>query len=92
VTAILVDSNVLLDITTEDSYWLTWSAAVIEQAANSFRLVINPVIYAEVRFAIRELSPAMPTLPKAMFDREATSVKPPSSPASALWPIGGGEG
>jgi hypothetical protein len=35
----LVDSNVLLDVMTEDLRWLAWSA--IERAANSFRLVIN---------------------------------------------------
>jgi hypothetical protein len=35
----LVDSNVLLDVMTEDLRCLAWSA--IERAANSFRLVIN---------------------------------------------------
>src|SRR6516225_1271698 len=46
--AMLVDSNVLLDVMTEDPRWLSWSAQAIEQAADSYRLVINPVIYAEV--------------------------------------------
>ena len=47
-TAVLVDSNVLLDLMTEDLRWLTWSATAIEQAADRYRLVINPIIYAEV--------------------------------------------
>jgi hypothetical protein len=45
--AVLVDSNVLLDVMTQDLRWFSWSAAAIEQAADSFRLVINQVIYAD---------------------------------------------
>jgi predicted nucleic acid-binding protein len=71
VTAILVDSNVLLDIMTEDSHWLAWSAAAIEQAAHSFRLVINPVIYAEVSVRYSRIEALDAALPKAMSDREA---------------------
>jgi len=71
VTAILVDSNVLLDIMTEDSHWLAWSAAAIERAADSFRLVINPVIYAEVSVRYSRIEALDAALPKAMFDREA---------------------
>ena len=61
--AMLVDSNVLLDVMTEDPRWLSWSAQAIEQAADSYRLVINPVIYAEVsmRYSqIEELDAALP--------------------------------
>ena len=47
-TAIMVDSNVLLDLMTEDARWLAWSAEAVEKAADRFRLVINPIIYAEV--------------------------------------------
>ena len=45
---ILVDSNVLLDLMTEDKRWFSWSAAAVESAADNARLVINTVIYAEV--------------------------------------------
>jgi predicted nucleic acid-binding protein len=67
----LVDSNVLLDLMTEDPSWFSWSARAIERAGERFRLVINPVIYAEVSIrysAIEELDAA---LPNTMFDREA---------------------
>jgi hypothetical protein len=47
-TAVLIDSNILLDVMTEDPSWFSWSAESLERAANSFRLVINPIIYAEV--------------------------------------------
>jgi predicted nucleic acid-binding protein len=48
VTAVLVDSNVLLDLTTDDLKWAEWSAVTLTGLANEADLVINPVIYAEV--------------------------------------------
>lgn len=44
----LVDSNVLIDLLTEDEKWLAWSAAALEESANQGELFINPIIYAEV--------------------------------------------
>ena len=46
--ATLVDSNVILDVVTEDEDWVDWSAAMLGRAADRERLVINPLIYAEV--------------------------------------------
>ncbi|MGZ3321491.1 MAG: type II toxin-antitoxin system VapC family toxin [Xanthobacteraceae bacterium] len=43
----LVDTNVLLDVFTEDPKWLGWSLARLEQAAFKGSLLINDVIYAE---------------------------------------------
>ena len=70
-TAVLIDSNVLLDIMTEDARWLAWSARVIERAADRYRLVINPVIYAEVSIRYSRIEELDAALPKTMFDREA---------------------
>jgi predicted nucleic acid-binding protein len=61
---VLIDSNVLLDLMTQDRVWFAWSATALEQAANLHRLIINPIIYAEVsvRFTrIEDLNDAMPT-------------------------------
>jgi predicted nucleic acid-binding protein len=69
-TAILVDSNVLLDIMTEDARWLAWSGGAIERAADTSRLVINPVIYAEVSVRYSRIEELDAALPKSMFDRE----------------------
>jgi predicted nucleic acid-binding protein len=69
--AILVDSNVLLDVMTEDARWFSWSAGSIERAADRFRLVINPIIYAEVSIRCSQIEELDAALPKAMFDREA---------------------
>ncbi|MGH9166193.1 MAG: type II toxin-antitoxin system VapC family toxin [Acidimicrobiales bacterium] len=59
----LVDSNVLLDIFTEDARWLGWSLDALAIAAEAGPLYINPIIFAEVsvRFSrIEDLEDAMP--------------------------------
>jgi hypothetical protein len=58
----LVDSNVLLDIFTEDARWLEWSSSALADAFESGPLVLNPIIYAEVstRFSrIEDLDDAL---------------------------------
>lgn len=69
-SAILVDSNVLLDIFTESDRWLSWSSAALERAANESRLVINPVIYAEVSIRFKRIEELDEALPATMFERE----------------------
>jgi predicted nucleic acid-binding protein len=59
----LVDTNVLLDVLTEDPVWSDWSTAALVEAAESGPLWINPIIYAEVsvRFSrIEDLEEALP--------------------------------
>jgi predicted nucleic acid-binding protein len=63
VSAVLVDSNVLLDIMTEDPRWLEWSADALARCAEDGIVAINPIVYAEVsvHFArIEELDEALP--------------------------------
>lgn len=62
-TTILVDSNVLLDIATEDPRWGSWSSSALEEAAEHSPLAINAIIYAEVSIryvTIEELEDALP--------------------------------
>ena len=70
-TAVLIDSNVLLDVMTEDPRWFPWSAAALESAANSFRLVVNAIVYAEVSVRYSRIEDLEAALPKAMIEREA---------------------
>jgi predicted nucleic acid-binding protein len=70
-TAVMIDSNVLLDLMTEDTRWLSWSAEAVEKAADRFRLVINPIIYAEVSIRYSRIEDLEAALPKGMLDREA---------------------
>lgn len=45
---VLVDSNVILDVATDDAEWGAWSGEALARAAEEAILVINPLIYAEV--------------------------------------------
>lgn len=59
----LIDTNVLLDVLTEDDRWLAWSLDALAAAAEAGPLLINPIIYAEVstRFSrIEDLEDALP--------------------------------
>lgn len=47
----LVDTNVIVDVVSEDRTWSDWSAAKLAESADSGELVINPIIYAEVSIA-----------------------------------------
>ena len=44
----LVDTNVLLDLATDDSQWFDWSVKTVEDEAAKGHLYINAVIYAEL--------------------------------------------
>jgi len=43
----LVDTNVLLDIATNDSRWASWSLQQLDSAAVRGPILINAVVYAE---------------------------------------------
>ncbi len=45
---VLVDSNVLLDIITDDPTWGVWSTSTLSRTADESVLVINALVYAEV--------------------------------------------
>ncbi len=47
-TAILVDSNILLDIFEDDVHWADWSESTLNRYSTSYTLSVNPIIYAEV--------------------------------------------
>ena len=44
----LVDTNVLVDVLTNDPTWAEWSISQLRAQSQIYRLVINPVIYAEL--------------------------------------------
>jgi predicted nucleic acid-binding protein len=45
---ILVDTNVLLDVVTDDAVWEDWSQRQLDAAVLRDRLAIIPVVYAEL--------------------------------------------
>ena len=67
----LVDSNVILDVVTEDPEWLDWSASALAAQANQGRLVINPVVYAEVAARFERIEDLEAALPGEYYERQA---------------------
>lgn len=65
-TAVLVDSNVILDLFSEDPRWWSWSKEALERAADDGRLVINPVVYGEISFRFESIEDLERALPPAI--------------------------
>lgn len=55
-TNVLVDSNVILDIATEDANWFEWSSRELSRCADQGKLLINPIIYTEVSIGFEQAS------------------------------------
>ena len=50
----MVDTNVLLDIVTDDATWRSWSEQAICDALHAGTVGINPIIYAETSLAFTD--------------------------------------
>jgi predicted nucleic acid-binding protein len=70
VKPVLVDSNVLLDIATNDPTWSDWSAATLERLGEEAVLVINALVYAEVSIGFPTIEGLEAALPADLFRRE----------------------
>jgi predicted nucleic acid-binding protein len=68
---VLVDSNVLLDVLTEDPTWFDWSAKQLELQGSRRSLLINPIVYAEVSVGFDRIEELDEALPEEYFRREA---------------------
>jgi hypothetical protein len=69
-TATLIDSNVLLDIMTEDDRWFSWSSQALALAAEQGGLIINPIVYAEVSVRFSKIEDLEDALPPSLFERQ----------------------
>lgn len=67
---VLVDSNVILDIATDDPKWSRWSSAALADAAGDSILVINPLIYSEVSIAFDGVEELDAVVPPEIFRRD----------------------
>ena len=47
-TPVFVDSNVLLDLVDRTSPWFDWSGGQLSRLADEARLLINPIVFAEI--------------------------------------------
>ena len=68
-SVVLVDSNVILDVVTEDPEWYDWSAAALEKYGETSVLAINPIIYAEVSIGFDRIEDLDEALPPIYFRR-----------------------
>lgn len=68
-STVLVDSNVILDVVTEDPMWLEWSAGQIEQLSEDHVLAVNPIIYAEVSIGFLRIEELEEAIPPEFFAR-----------------------
>jgi predicted nucleic acid-binding protein len=75
-TATLVDTNIFLDLITNDRDWSEWSVGQLDAAMKAGRLIINEVIYAELSIRFEDVG----TLDAMLADFRAT-IEPMSRPA-----------
>lgn len=68
--AVLVDSNVILDVATEDSTWRAWSERALARAAGQSILVINPIVFAEVSVGFHRVEDLEEALPPELYRRD----------------------
>lgn len=66
---ILVDSNIILDIVTEDTNWFDWSSKKLAEYVEQTKLNINPIIYAEVSIGFQKIEELEIALPTSFFHR-----------------------
>ncbi len=63
---VLVDSNVLLDLFTDDPAWAAWSEARLAEAFDGGQVVINPIVYAEISVAFERIEALEHALPEQL--------------------------
>jgi len=67
---ILVDSNVILDVLSEDPDWAEWSSARLAEHGRGHALIINPIVYAEVSVRYATIQALDEALSSVFFRRE----------------------
>jgi predicted nucleic acid-binding protein len=67
---VLVDSNVLIDVVTNDPVWSPWSNSVLKRIMDDGPLIINPLIYAEVCASFDSIEAVEDALPTGLYRRD----------------------
>lgn len=65
-SGVLVDSNVLLDLLTDDADWAQWSESRLAEAFDAGHVVINPIVYAEISVAFDRIETLDAILPEQL--------------------------
>jgi AbrB family looped-hinge helix DNA binding protein len=68
--AIIVDSNVIIDVITQDKIWYEWSSNKLRECAETDALIINPIIYSEISIGFANIEDLEEILADNVFIRE----------------------
>ena len=66
----LIDSNVLLDVFTQNKKWFEWSSETLERSAERDLLYINPIIYSEISVGFKRIEELESALPSDYIQRD----------------------
>ena len=69
-SGVLVDSNVLLDIATEDARWGRWSEDALTDALGTGPVILDPIIFAEISIRYRTIEEVDDLFPPSLLQRE----------------------
>ena len=64
-----MDSNVILDVFTDDPIWCSWSGSHLDSCSSTGPLYINAVIYGEVSIRFERIEQLESALPEEDFAR-----------------------
>lgn len=67
---VLVDSDVLLDVVTDDPSWAKWSSTTLARVLDESVLVINALVYAEVSTRLTTIEALDDALPVELYRRD----------------------
>ncbi len=72
---ILIDSNILIDIFTEDDKWFDWSANKVAELSQFHQFVLNPMILAEISMSFKNIEDLIMALPSENFMHESIPLE-----------------
>lgn len=81
---VMIDSNVVLDIVTEDPIWFQWSSETLAFYADTHDLIVNPIIYAEVSVGYEKMEEVDSALPADGFVRMPIPIEAAFSAGKAF--------
>jgi hypothetical protein len=65
--AVLIDSNIILDVLEDDPNWADWSESTLERYSNSHQLCINEIVYSEVSIGFARIEDLESAMARAGF-------------------------
>ncbi len=66
-SGVLVDSNILLDVFSDDPEWANWSEKQLAVYGSTNHLYINPIIYSEISIGFARIEELEQTLQEGGF-------------------------